>query len=243
MRVRPDRLRHEWEVLGREDALWAVYVREDTKGGGWDRDEFLATGEQEVAGAWSLLGPSPARPGLVLDFGCGVGRLTRALAARADRVVGIDIADSMLAVARDLCADTGNVDLVLSDSPQLPLRDGTVDVAYSSLVLQHLPRVLALGYVGELLRVLAPTGTAIVQVATRPDRSLKGWLFRLLPARLYGWAQVRLLHYPARMRMQALPVTDLERAAAARGWRVAEVVPDTTYGGHWHYERVVLRRA
>ena len=43
--------------------------------------------------------------GRALDFGCGAGRLTRALAARFESVVGVDVADAMLDKARALNAD------------------------------------------------------------------------------------------------------------------------------------------
>jgi ubiquinone/menaquinone biosynthesis C-methylase UbiE len=235
------KLRHDWEVLGREDPLWAVYVRADTRGSGWDVADFLRTGEAEVERSWRLLA-DPGRPEVVVDFGCGAGRTSRALAARADSVVGIDISAPMIDVAAQLCADRRNVSFVLSDSTRLPIRSGSVDLVYSSLVLQHLPRQLALGYVQEFLRVLRPDGVAVIQVATEPDHSVKGWLFRLMPAAVYGWAQVKLLRYPAPMRMQALRVAEIADTARQLGWSVRCVEADTTYGGHWRYARLVLRR-
>ena len=38
----------DWETLGREDPLWAVYVAPGTRDGGWELDDFLSTGRSEV---------------------------------------------------------------------------------------------------------------------------------------------------------------------------------------------------
>ena len=70
------RLRSDWETLGAADPLWAVYVKDGARGGGWDVTEFLATGEREVADSWDrvarLVGRAPSPDAVVLDFGCGV---------------------------------------------------------------------------------------------------------------------------------------------------------------------------
>ena len=45
-----ERHRHDWEELAAYDPLWAVLTRPGKRGGRWDRDEFFATGETEIAG-------------------------------------------------------------------------------------------------------------------------------------------------------------------------------------------------
>ncbi len=240
-------LRADWETLGRADPLWAVYVRDDGRDGGWDRDELLATGEREVADSWQRLtelGLDMESPSVVLDFGCGVGRLTSALATRADRVVGLDISAAMLATARSVIPppDRPRVLLVLSDAPDLPLRSECVDLVYTSLVLQHMPKALALRYVSEFLRVLVPGGIAVIQVAESPTLSWKGLAFRVLPASAYGWLQRRVLGYPAPMRMEKTGLRQIARVARARGGEVVTSWRDDSYGGHWRYRRIVVRR-
>jgi hypothetical protein len=41
-------LRDVWATLGREDPLWAVLSSPDKRGGRWNVDEFLATGQAEI---------------------------------------------------------------------------------------------------------------------------------------------------------------------------------------------------
>jgi 2-polyprenyl-3-methyl-5-hydroxy-6-metoxy-1,4-benzoquinol methylase len=74
----------------------------DKSGGRWTLPEFMKTGEREIALLFhrirELQIKQPARR--PLDFGCGVGRLTQALARRQERVVGADISPVMVGPAR-----------------------------------------------------------------------------------------------------------------------------------------------
>ena len=248
-----DDLEADWSRLGAEDPLWAVYVAPDTRGGRWDVDEFFALGRREVDGVFAQIARLGLNPGrrLALDFGCGVGRLSAALADHVDQVIGVDIAQSMLTTARDLGRGGDRVRYVLNTAPDLAfVESGSVDVVYSSLVLQHLPADLARGYLAEFARVLAPDGVAAFQVASRPTRSVKGLVFRLAPWPVIAWAQRRLLGYPAPMRMTPLSRDDVETAIAVAGagpqdrpgLAVVAAIEDDSYGGHWHYTRYLVAR-
>src|SRR2546423_1615505 len=95
-----------WDKLGRENAFGAILTREN-KLAEWDLDEFLATGKADVLKfLQDMSGIAPQTPrGVVLDFGCGVGRITRALADHFGEAVGVDVARSMIARARTLHAE------------------------------------------------------------------------------------------------------------------------------------------
>jgi SAM-dependent methyltransferase len=78
-----------------------------------------------------ILGAQPGRT--YLDLGCGEGQTMRVLATAGISVIGCDLDDTLLAVARH----TGPV--VRCDLPELSwVRDDAVDGAYASLVLEHL---------------------------------------------------------------------------------------------------------
>lgn len=232
----------DWETLGRVDPLWAVYVAPGTERGGWDIDAFLATGRAEVDRVITRLdavAPSVPR-GRVLDFGCGVGRLSLALAAHFDEVVGVDVSPAMLEGAREIAGE--RCTFVLDQSDDLTsVGSNTMDVSYSSLVLQHLPRDRALGYLRELIRVTRPGGCIIAQVASRPDWSLKGMVFRFAPTRLIGWGQRHLLGYPAPMLMTALPDRAIRHTVTKAGATILAAEEDLSYGGHWTYMRYFIR--
>src|ERR1700716_2111582 len=90
-----------WDTLGCEDPLWAVLSTPETRGNRWQADEFFATGRAEVGRLLDRIGElGIAIPHeRCLDFGCGVGRLSQALADHFDHVDGVDIASSMVALA------------------------------------------------------------------------------------------------------------------------------------------------
>lgn len=238
-------VRQDWTRLGAEDPLWAVYVAPGTRGGKWDVEEFFATGQREVDAALAeaaALGLAVGG-GRALDFGCGVGRLSAALARHADEVVGVDIAPTMLEQARRLDRSGGRCRFVLNTEPDLRfLADGSVGLVYSSLVLQHLPPGYAVRYLAEFARVLAPGGTAVFQVVTGRTRSLKGLADAVLPWPVQSWVQRRLLGYPAGMRMSAVTARDVDAAFAGTGVRVAGAVEDPSYGGHWRCVRFFAGR-
>lgn len=65
-------------------------------------DEFYSSGRAYIAHVGRVLSgiaPNGFAPEVALDFGCGVGRLTFAMAEQAKRVVGLDVAEGMLNVA------------------------------------------------------------------------------------------------------------------------------------------------
>src|SRR5690348_16767430 len=195
----------DWDLLARLDPLWAICSRPGARNGSWSLDEFFATGEAEVAAVLALPDAQPAQRRLAVDFGCGVGRLTRALAGRFERCVGVDASAEMVDQARRLNADVPNCSFEVGDLARLD--SGSVDFVYSAFVLQHLSSdVEIVDRVREFLRVSAPDGAVVFQLPERlPARErlqLRGRLFARL--RSLGvpdeWLYRRARLHPVRMR-------------------------------------------
>jgi SAM-dependent methyltransferase len=236
------RLQREWDELAETDAMWAVLTDPARKGGRWTVEEFVAAGEAEVAAALDRAAElgRPARFGRALDFGCGAGRLTRALSLRFDEAVGVDVSGEMARRARELNADRPNASFVVNTAPDLSLfASGSFDLAYSNIVLQHLPTTgLAAAFARELLRVTAPDGVAILQAPDAIPRH-----YRLQPLRR-GYAALRRLGVPARalilrtplqpMRMTPLPRAQVENLVAAAGASLLAVEPDGAFGFRYY---------
>lgn len=157
----------DWDELAELDPMWAV-LSEPAYTGGEAVAQFFATGEGEVSGALDVARELelPERYDRALDFGCGLGRLTRALAARFESVVGIDVSGRMLDAARRLNANVANAEFRLNPDADLrAFADASFDLVYSSIVLQHLATPADVeAYVGEFVRVLKPGGLAVFQV-------------------------------------------------------------------------------
>lgn len=240
-----DDVRDAWTRLGAEDPLWAVMLLPGKRGGRWDVEEFLATGRADVDHtlAWLDRLGLPTSFARVLDFGCGVGRLSQALAGHADEVVGVDISPTMLDVARRLDRSAGRCRFVLNRTADLAaFPDGHFDLVYCMLVLQHLPRPLIRRYVGEFMRVLGHDGVAVLQLATEPRWTAKGIAWRLLPFPVIAVAQRRLLGYPAPMRMTPMSQRALARLVEPWQRRVVDRAPDPTWADDWRATRYVLGR-
>ncbi|MQA62102.1 MAG: methyltransferase domain-containing protein [Actinophytocola sp.] len=161
-----EKLRAVWDRLGSDDLLWAVLSDPEQRGGQWRIDEFLATGpahlDRYVIPTLRLHDvPFGQR---VLDFGCGVGRLTRALTAHTPAVVGVDIAASMIDAAKRINGDIEGASFVHYDGRTLPFPDDSFDTVVSLIVLQHVPPAVQVAALLELNRVVRPGGHVLVQI-------------------------------------------------------------------------------
>jgi SAM-dependent methyltransferase len=154
----------DWEQLARREPHFAVltneeFLRERLTPEALER--FWRSGEEDVAFLFDVAGP--IEPEIAVDFGCGVGRLTCALAKRAKRVIGVDASPTMLALAPKL----PNVTYTdrLSES---------ADFICSLIVFQHIPVDRGEELFRDLLQRLRPGGVAAIHFAfSRPGGALK----------------------------------------------------------------------
>ena len=227
-----DRYRAAWEDWGLVDPFWAVLSWPGMEHGGWDVERFFATGADVVGQVLDharRLG-RPAEHRTALDFGCGIGRLTRALAPRFDRTYGVDVASTMIAEARRLDAARGpsGAEFLVHEPDGLARRPaGSVDVLTCLLVLQHLPSRSAIAdCLRQFVRLLAPGGVAVVQLPVRlPPRGRDPLLTRARkPLRaLFGPRFLyRAVGWQPEMRMRAMPYGEVVATVEAAGGSVLD---------------------
>jgi SAM-dependent methyltransferase len=135
-------------------------------------DEFYESGQADIDHVIAILervSGGEVAPPRALDFGCGAGRLTLAMAKHAQWVVGVDVAEGMLRVAREQAAarKVGNVEL------RTALPTDQVDWINSLIVFQHIPPPRGYAILADLVELLAPGGFISVQLTFfRDDRHI-----------------------------------------------------------------------
>lgn len=161
MTARLDDSRQFWDAHARRDPLWAVLSEAGKEQRRWDVRRFFQTGLNEVALMFYELESRgiAVNHGAALDFGCGVGRLTQALAARFAQVAGVDVSPKMIETARALNPLPERARFVWNGEPHLhQFDDGTFDFIYTNIVLQHIDPEISEVYLREFVRLLRPRG-------------------------------------------------------------------------------------
>lgn len=177
--------KRDWEELASLDPMWAILSNREKRGNRWGTEEFFATGESEIDSLMGEVGPFSERRERALDFGCGLGRLTRALLGYYREAHGVDISEVMINKAREL---TPRCEFHINNSEDLSLfPSGYFDLVYTNRVLQHLPSGTMIShYLREFFRVVAPGGLVVFQVPFRKSIrnlfNMKRTLYHLLKA-------------------------------------------------------------
>ena len=161
-------MRRFWDRRAREDAFHFVDSRLPYRRP--DLERFWGEGEKDLETLLDIAGVAVEPESRVLEIGCGVGRLTRGLAARAGEVVALDVSAEMLSRARRHNAELENVTWLHGDGATLAgVDDESVDACVSHVVFQHIPDPsVTLGYIAEMGRVLRRDGWAAFQVSNDP---------------------------------------------------------------------------
>ncbi|MGC1616226.1 MAG: methyltransferase domain-containing protein [Candidatus Acidiferrum sp.] len=110
----------------------------------------------------------------VLDIATGPGYIAEAFARAAREVVGVDLTDAMLAIAKERTKERGiyKVSFHTADAQNLPFENGAFDVAVCRLALHHLMQPLQV--LREMARVCRAGGTVVVEdiyASEHPERS------------------------------------------------------------------------
>ena len=238
-----DLMRQDWDERARKDAFhYIASWRKD-----WTPESFFQSGEEDfqrlVAPVFDRWQWDPQGKGM-LELGCGAGRMTRSFARRFSHVYAFDISTEMLGHAKSLFPEASNVDWILGNGFDLAgLADGTVDFAFSYIVLQHMPEPsFAVRYIREMRRVLKAGGIFLFQFNSVPKMTMN-WKGRMAWRMVdFPWAigfrqasrgVASLLGLPPDIagkswRGASLDVKMVGEAVAATGAEVKEVTGEET---------------
>jgi SAM-dependent methyltransferase len=175
-----------------------------------DPDAFEDAGRRQAERLLPLLTPDA----VVMDLGCGIGRVARHVAPHCRTLWAVDVSPAMLRLARARLAGAGDVRLARCTGTAVPaVATGTVDLAYSILTLQHVEREDAFLLLREIVRVLRPGGAAYL---TFPNLLADGYL-----AAFVRYAETGEVRNPVRARFYT--PAEAVRVVGAAGLRVQEV--------------------
>jgi len=164
---RTDDLRKFWDSIAHwepdmdEDAKWQA-VRKH----GASRIDVLHNDKHQQRVLGVLLENIPPKKGdRVIDFGCGVGRISRQLSLIGCVVKAIDVSPKVIDYARDYCGDTGSIEFLIGDGHGCEnIPDAWADKIVSAFVFQHMPTLQVVNdCLIDLYRVLKSNGKACIQ--------------------------------------------------------------------------------
>jgi SAM-dependent methyltransferase len=191
-------MQRDWNERAQSNAMYAV----DASRRKWTVDDFYAKGpelvEMIVDPVLDHLSVNPSGR-VVLEIGCGIGRLFASLNERFALVIGIDVSDKMVELGKELCPSSAT--WIVGDGKALTdVESESIDHVLSYEVFQHIPDITAIsGYVEEIRRVLRPGGTFQLHLRMGSDTARQEMIRRLpRPLRV---AAGRILHA-----LRALPV-------------------------------------
>jgi 2-polyprenyl-3-methyl-5-hydroxy-6-metoxy-1,4-benzoquinol methylase len=160
-----------WEYFGKNDPYFGVLTQDRYTNKQLSEEakkDFFATGERYIESVLKTVRDrlNPAfRPTRALDFGCGVGRLALPLARICHSVVGVDVSESMLAVAEHNAKEQrlSNVTFTKGDD-SLSRVSGTFDFVHSFIVFQHIPPQRGAAIFKRLIELLQDEGVGVLHV-------------------------------------------------------------------------------
>ena len=120
-----------------------------------DGKEFDLAGERTAGTLKEFITPED----VVLDVGCGIGRIEKSLAKYCAEIHGVDVSRRMVKLARKRLRDFGNIYIHKNNGRDLSsFPNKKFDFVFSVIVLQHLEKEDAVFYLYEMRRVLKPGG-------------------------------------------------------------------------------------
>ena len=212
MKNRYNKLKQVWNHYGKTEPHWSVLTNPKYTSSEINKNikQFYQSGEHTIKQVESDLQKHnhTLTDKIILDFGCGVGRLTKACLQYSNKVYGIDISETHLEIAKKNASQAKYFSC--NSSTKLPQLPNNPEVIISFIVLQHIPTRLMKQQIISLLNILKSKGVAVLQIPFKIDSSV--------------------VNNENTMEMYSLPVTEVERLVTNSKCTMLEKIP-TGYSG------------
>ena len=154
-----ERMRTDWNARAINDAKFAVRsVTSQTE------EEFWNSGIVSMEQCLEFNTPlndlimqnKDAKDMTVLEIGCGVGRIVIPMSKFFGKVVGIDVSDEMIELAKEKTSKILNCKFFSNNGSDLSsFSENSFDFCYSIIVFQHIPeKEIIKNYIHEVYRIL-----------------------------------------------------------------------------------------
>ena len=176
-----------------------------------------------------------------LDFGCGIGRLTQALAGgRFAEAHGVDVSPEMIHMARkynhfpDTCMYHASADNALAIFP-----DGYFDFIYSKITLQHIRPEYSLRYLERFADLLAKNGILYFQLTSEPTELLSPKtayqkIKSIVPKAVNEFLRDLKYRNRGRIDVYGVPKDDIINLLERNGLTLIQAIADNCAGPNWN---------
>ncbi len=229
-----DRVAGQWRSLGETEPYWSVLTDDAFRTSKMNPsriEEFYETGigSAQFLDIFERRTRTVIPKGVCFELGCGVGRITQALAGKFNSVIAADISPGNLAICKARMRETQvhNVETLLLRTPADISSAGGFDFFFSLIVLQHNPPPVQKMLLDLSLSRLRPGGFCLFQT---PDN------FKLSDNTNYSFSANRYLGEAAvTMDMHCLPKPVVLDILASHDMRILDVAPDDWIGQFGSY--------
>lgn len=168
-KVRRDWKDRDWEFKAQQNPLFAVQSTDDMA------DAAASDFSPELLEALFVRGRKLFRKNLaplltvyadplLVEYGCGVGRILKAATEAGHRCIGIDISPTMLAHCREMAPLTQAL-YAVDEQGHTSVQDCCAQLVFSYAVLQHISTLSTyLTALDEMCRILAPGGVLAIHL-------------------------------------------------------------------------------
>lgn len=189
-------MKKEWDQRALKNASHFVSsFREE-----WDDESFYRWGEVQTQAVidkfFKDLKIDPSNL-VILEIGCGAGRMSRALSSRFKLIYAYDVSDEYISISREKNSDLKNVIFTANDGVSFPeINNETIDFVFSGWTMQHMPtKDVVIKNIMEIARVLKLGGLYKIDPPVRTGKLRACHIFlRMVP-------YIPLLNWKLRMKL------------------------------------------
>lgn len=158
-----------WEYHGENNPYFAVSTFDKYKTENLNeeiKNEFFETGETHFIKVWNEINKyfiNDFRPKRALDFGCGVGRLVIPLSEKCEEIVGVDISEKMIDLAKENCLKMNVTNVSFLQTEDFLQKDiEKFSFIHSFIVMQHIEPTVGDKLLNRMLDLLEDDGIGVL---------------------------------------------------------------------------------